>query len=223
MNRIVKFFTTWGFPLAFGATYWIFATATDFLNPPRQGVSLSQALFPQVQSLEFLSRLAMLLVSTFGARVFNKVMTRVHKLEQQLYLSEYAVENTKAFAMFWANETGRFIKVNRYAAAKLGYTKEELLQRSIFDITPDHTLAKWQKMLSGLKEKGSVAYATKHRRKDGTEVDCIVHLQYLHTRGNQYQFAFVCDAFQCPIATASHPPCIKSSLPTIDDFLREGL
>lgn len=206
----------WTFPIAIGVTYWLFDTFTDYVNPPVP-TDLLCAFWPSCFSAGFIFRLVMSICCVIGARLFEGTMIKVRQLEKQLYLSEYAVENTKAFAMLWTNETGQFIKVNKFAADKLGYTKQELLSRTLFDLCPDHTLAKWKKLLAQLKISGSTQYVTQHRRKDGTHTDAVVYLQYLHAHGNQYQFAFVCDVARCP-ADGSPTPV----LPSIDDVLAAG-
>ena len=192
MKRIKTTFEKWGFPVAIGVLYWLFDTFVERLNP---GNSILQCLFPSLISISFLTRTVMSVGCVLGTMIFEQGMLKLRRLEQQLYLSEYAVENTSAFAMLWTNETGKFLKVNKFAAEKRGYSKQELMSISLFDLCPDHTLEKWKALLSKLKNSGGGAtYVTQHRRKDGTFVDSIVYMQYLHTQGNHYQFAFVCDA-----------------------------
>lgn len=206
-----------------GIVYWLFDSMVDYLNP---GIAIGpttfvQALTVDLHSIESVYRLVMTIFCIIGAVFFERTMEKLGQLERLLYLNEFAVERTKAFAMLWTNEEGKLIKVNRYAAERLGYTKAELLGHTIFDITPSHTLEKWKQLLSKLKEKGSLIYATTQRKKDGTEIDAIVYLQYLKTKTDQYQFAFVCDAFHCPVThnVGTTPPCGKPSLAKFETVL----
>lgn len=222
MNRFWKLLSTWGFPLCIGVAYWLFDASVHFLNPMQTNdLGFWSVLFPALNSVETIFRLVMTFVCVIGARYFESIMGRVERLEQQLFLNEFAVEHTKAFALIWTNGEGRIIKVNQYAADRLGYTKNELLSLSVFDLTPEHTTAKWEALLAKLKKQGNVAYATKQRKKDGTFVDAIVYLQYLKVKTDQYQFAFVCDAFYCPVVHADAPQtlCGRPTVKTLEQVL----
>lgn len=224
MNNFRDFFRRWLFPVLIGIMYWLFDAAIDYFNPgiiPKGPTSFSQALLPDWHTVDSVFRLVMTGLCITGAGYYEKVMRKVQQLERLLYLNEFAVERTKAFAMMWTDEEGHLIKVNRHAAERLGYTKAELLSRTIFDITPSHTLEKWKQLLSKLKEKDSLIYATMQRRKDGTNVEAIVYLQYLKTKTDQYQFAFVCDAFHCPVGghQGDVAPCGKPTLATLEGIL----
>jgi len=220
MSRLRQFTHHWGFPVLLGLLYWLFDSLVLYFTPPGTPKLLHDALFPALTSVHFIFRSIVVALSVMSARYYEKTLSRVRQLEQKLFLNEYAVEHTKAFAMIWADETGEILKVNEFAASRLGYTKAELLNRTIFDITADHTLEKWEKLLAKLKNKAELTYQTKHRRKDGTSVDAVVFLQYLKTRGEHYQFAFVCDALPCPASFCNgQAPCEKVSMPTIDSVL----
>lgn len=219
-----NFIRHWLFPIIIGVIYWLFDTVVDYLNPgivPKETVTLLQAFSLDIHSIDGVFRLLMTGLSIAGASLFERTMKKIQRLENLLYLNEFAVERTRAFAMMWTDETGKLIKVNQYAAERLGYTKAELLSRTIFDITPSHTLEAWQRLLEKLKEKNNLIYATTQRKKDGTSIDAIVYLQYLKTSTDQYQFAFVCDAVHCPVVRPGidETPCGRSPLPTFEKLL----
>lgn len=73
-----------------------------------------------------------------------------------------AVDNGPA-AVFVADETRRYIAVNRAACDLLGYSREELLQLSIEDVSANRE--HWNEMLQGTIT-GSVDVV----RKDGTQL-----------------------------------------------------
>lgn len=196
MKRFCKFISKWGFPLVVGLAYWIFDAGVDFITPvgPKPG-SFTEALLPMSLGAEALFRAAMTLFSAATAWYFERSMHRMEKLEQQLFLSEFAVANTSAFAMFWTDAKGSIIKVNTHAAERLGYKKHELMGTSLFDLTVDHTPETWNKLLTKLKKEGKLTYSTKQKRKDGSFVNVDVFLQYLMVKTDHYQFAFICDTF----------------------------
>lgn len=219
--NLVKFLKVWLFPIAVGVTYWLFDTLVDLFSPIGVGNSLYEVLFPKMWSVEMIFRTVMLSTCIYGGRIFERSVYRLKQLERQLFLSEYAVENTQAFEMLWTDATGRFIKVNNYAAERLQYTKKELLKLSIFDVATHETPELWQKLLSVLKKRGSASYLTQHRKKDGSFMDVIIHLQYLKTQMDQYQFAFVCDAFRCPMTAATiTTPCGQRPTLNLREFLQ---
>lgn len=214
MKRFWKFIYQWGFPLLIGLVYWLFDATVTFFNPVAVKTTLLAALVPHAVGMDVMIRLVMSVLCVFGARYFEMVMRRVAKLEQQLFLNEFAVENTKAFGMLWTNAEGRIIKVNHFAAERLGYTKQELLSKTLFDITEGHTPEVWQQILTKLKKEGSLKYAARQRHKDGHLVNADFYLQYLLHKTEQYQFAFVCDAFHCPSCSPD------SSVETTPDGIR---
>jgi PAS domain S-box-containing protein len=67
-------------------------------------------------------------------------------------------------AVFVADETRRYVAVNRTACHLLGYTRAELLALSVDDVAQG--VPGWQEML----ESGTVLGTTDLRRKDGSTV-----------------------------------------------------
>ncbi len=65
-------------------------------------------------------------------------------------------------------ETLRFLDVNLKACAELGYSREELLSRRVFDINPAVTEASAAKIVDELRQSGPLLLETLHRRKDGS-------------------------------------------------------
>lgn len=204
-----------------GIIYWLFDTTVDFINPTSGKQTFLEILLPTWFGVECIFRSSMAVVCMFGTKFLERTLHRVHKLEQQLFLNEFAVEHTKAFAMLWSNAEGRIIKVNEYAADRLGYSKAELLKKTVFDITVGHDTKVWEQLLTKLKKDGNLTYAAQQRKKDGTLIDAVVYLQYLKIKADQYQFAFVCDAFHCPVP--SHCPeksaCGRPSIPSLAQVL----
>ena len=64
--------------------------------------------------------------------------------------------------------TGRFLDVNEHACLNLGYTREEMLTLTVFEIDPAINPALREQTLKRLRETGSLIVESVHRRKDGT-------------------------------------------------------
>ncbi len=65
-------------------------------------------------------------------------------------------------------ETLRFLDVNERAYAELGYSREELLSMTVYDIDPNTDESVLARVRQQLRESGFAIMETVHRRKDGT-------------------------------------------------------
>lgn len=76
-------------------------------------------------------------------------------------------------------ETLRFLDLNQKACVELGYSREELLSMTVFDIDPDsdESLRTWLRQQS--KEPGFAIMERTHRRRDGTTFQAEVNLRHL--------------------------------------------
>src|SRR5205807_7928906 len=69
---------------------------------------------------------------------------------------------------FLHDERGRILDVNRQACASLGYAREELVGMVASDFDPDVTPADLEDFGRTLDGGGTIAFESRHRRKDGT-------------------------------------------------------
>jgi PAS domain S-box-containing protein len=88
---------------------------------------------------------------------------RANAILQETLLGE-VFDNLDA-AVFVADEQGRYVAVNARACAITGYSREELLGKTVHEIAVD--TADYTPAISGRKNAGTVAL----RRKDGTHVE----------------------------------------------------
>jgi PAS domain S-box-containing protein len=77
-------------------------------------------------------------------------------------------------------ETLHFLDANEKACAQLGYSREELLSLSVFDIDPVATQSSTAKVAEELRSKGFVAMESLHRRKDGSTFPVELSLTRVH-------------------------------------------
>ena len=71
-------------------------------------------------------------------------------------------------AFFLHDEDGRILDVNRQACQSLGYKRDELLGMKPFDFDPDITAANLEEKVRKLTSGETIAFESRHRRKDGT-------------------------------------------------------
>jgi PAS domain S-box-containing protein len=90
-------------------------------------------------------------------------------------------------------DTGRFLDCNKNAAARLGYTKEELLNLKVFEINPPDApadiKARFKKQIAG----DSITFETSHRRKDGTYMPVEISTRLVDYGGQKVLQALVRD------------------------------
>ena len=65
--------------------------------------------------------------------------------------------------------TGHFLSINESGHAELGYSREEFLALTVFDINPTLTPTSFAALVQDLRESGPKLFTSIHRRKDGTE------------------------------------------------------
>lgn len=71
-------------------------------------------------------------------------------------------------AVFIVQPDGRFVDANQAACESLGYTREELLQRSVADIDPEYDAALGASVLKAVLESGFAVFERVLQRKDRT-------------------------------------------------------
>ncbi|MGA7399691.1 MAG: PAS domain S-box protein [Candidatus Sulfotelmatobacter sp.] len=76
-------------------------------------------------------------------------------------------------------DTLRFLDVNEKACSALGYSREEFLSLSVFDINPLVTESSVEKVREDLKKSGVLRAETYHRRKDGTTFPVEVSMRWV--------------------------------------------
>ena len=74
-------------------------------------------------------------------------------------------------------ETMRFLDVNERACVELGYSREEFLSMTVFDIDPDDDESLHARVQQQLRESGFAIIERTHRRKDGTRFPVEVNLR----------------------------------------------
>jgi PAS domain S-box-containing protein len=114
------------------------------------------------------------------------------RTEKALRFTQFAVNHT-ADGAFWMTEDGRFCYVNEAACRALGYTCEELMRMTVFDIDPSFTEKMWSDSWRQLKAKKSIILETVHRARDGRVYPVEIRANYVEFGGRQYDCAFVRD------------------------------
>lgn len=119
-------------------------------------------------------------------------ITEHKRTEEALRLTQFSVDHASD-AAFWIDSDARFVYVNRAACRSLGYSFEELLDMTVFDIDPVFTREQWVESWQELEQQGSRSLETLHRTKQGEVFPVEIATRILEFGGKKYDFAFARD------------------------------
>jgi PAS domain S-box-containing protein len=113
------------------------------------------------------------------------------RTEEALLLTQHCVDNS--FIGICILERDRIIKVNQQICRSLGYTPEELMSMSVFDIDPFITEEEFARLLKEFHEKGYNSFESRHRRKDGTTFPVEITTTRVRFGGRELGISFTQD------------------------------
>lgn len=114
------------------------------------------------------------------------------RADAELRRMRYSVERA-GDSVLWISRDGRILYANEAAWTTLGYTREEILQLTIFDLNPEYEPALWQSRFERLKRLGTVTLETHHRTKQGRLFPIEVSANYVFQDGEEFNFSTVRD------------------------------
>jgi two-component system cell cycle sensor histidine kinase/response regulator CckA len=107
-------------------------------------------------------------------------------------LAAFTVENMPD-AVYWIRRNGAFAYVNLAACSMLGYTRDELLSRNIFDVNTALSQERWTEVWRALKDQGRRVFPSFHRTNAGRELAVEVTAYLLELDGEEYSCAIARD------------------------------
>ena len=119
-------------------------------------------------------------------------ITERRRAVEELKIASFTVDNM-ADAVFWAAADGRFWNVNQAACKMLGYTREELLSRSVSDVNTVLPKEAWQSYWDKLKRSGNLQYEVTLRTKDDRVIPVEINANYFNFNDLDYSCAIVRD------------------------------
>ena len=95
-------------------------------------------------------------------------------------------------AVLWFDKDGNFFDVNQAACKIWGYSREELLSMSVFEINPNMSPEIWAIHWSA-KQVDTATFESSHRRKDGTIFPVDITDIFVELEGKTYSCAIIQD------------------------------
>ena len=120
-------------------------------------------------------------------------LTEQRESEEALRLFRRAAD-LATDAIYWLNGDGAFVYVNEAACRSLGYTREELIRLTLWEVDPVHSREDWERSWRNPEERRDPSAApmrTMHRRKDGTIFPVEVQAQHLQLTDGALKVAYV--------------------------------
>lgn len=115
--------------------------------------------------------------------------------EEELRVSRFAVDGSSDMIL-WVIQGGYIVYANDAACGKLGYSREELLRMTLFEIDAGIDQSLTQELWDKLRTSGSTTCESSLRNSDGTMVPVEVLRGYLSLDGREYVCIFARDISQ---------------------------
>lgn len=123
------------------------------------------------------------------------IVINYFKDEKRLRMAMQALETTRE-SVYWLDDAGRILYVNRAVEQELGYTTDELRRMRIADIDPRAPAEFWAKdgEMARRRRAGELRnFLTDHRHRDGHLVPVEIHSSSFVYEGTRYSMSIVHD------------------------------
>ncbi|MCL5736696.1 MAG: PAS domain S-box protein, partial [Actinobacteria bacterium] len=145
---------------------------------------------------------------TLGGRVFDETISHLPELgsirvyvsdatdrkrtEAQLRLTQLSVDKA-ADLIHWLDREGHILYASDSSVRRYGYSREELLKMTVFDIDPLETREHWEASWPEWRKKSTVTFESVHRTKSGDVFPVEVVINYVRHDGREYNFGYARD------------------------------
>lgn len=119
-------------------------------------------------------------------------ITERKRAEEALKLADFSFDRS-AFAAVWIGSDAQILRVNEGASRMLGYSREELQSKYVYELDPNFSQEEWPKHWQLLQQQKTISFISQLQRKDSSLVPIEVTLNYLKFNDQEYNFAFARD------------------------------
>ncbi len=111
----------------------------------------------------------------------------------------FSVEKA-AEPVYWVDRKGCFVYVNEAACRVLGWSREELLGMTVFQVDADISEPLWGGRWEALRGAGTALYEARHRTRDGRVFPVEVSANFQSVGGEEFLVAFARDVSERKLA-----------------------
>jgi len=116
----------------------------------------------------------------------------IKQAEEALRFTRFTVEHVTD-SLFWMSPDAGFFDVNDAACRALGYTREELLKLSVFDIDPGMNKEIWQRIFDLVRTNDLYKIESNHLTKSGRFIPVEIIANYVQFSGKEWLCSVVRD------------------------------
>jgi PAS domain S-box-containing protein len=120
--------------------------------------------------------------------VFTDITAR-KRTEESLKLTQMSVD-VAGEMIGWTTPDGKIYYVNDATCRSLGYSRDEIIKMTLFDLNPDLTPELHEHIWKEVRERKSFTVETTHRRKDGSVYPAEMTVHHIQYQGQEYRIAF---------------------------------
>lgn len=119
-------------------------------------------------------------------------VTDRNHIEESYRLSQFCLDHT-ADSIVWITPEAKISYANNSACRMMGFSREEILNRTVFDNNPNFTPETWVAHWQELKQRGSQMFENKLRTKDGKLISVEISANYVKFNGKEYNCSITRD------------------------------
>jgi len=119
----------------------------------------------------------------------RKPSSKASEESDKIHLIQLSIDHA-AEGVIWVNSDGRIVYANEAEYRLLGYTREEFLKLSVFDVDPNLSPREWPAHWEEERKRGAHTFETIHYTKDGRTIPVEVSVNFIEHNGKSYFFAF---------------------------------
>lgn len=119
-------------------------------------------------------------------------ITQRKEAEKRLGIAQCTIDMSRT-SFFWISPECRIVDANEHASRSLGYAREALVGKYVWEIDPDFCPEHWAEHWERLRREKTITLESRHRRSDGTIFPVEVIGNYIVYDGQEHDFAYARD------------------------------
>ena len=123
---------------------------------------------------------------------FIRDISERKRIEEEIVMLKHSIDINRDGA-YWIDRDGRFVYVNDAACKALGWKREELIGKTLFEVNLEATAEGMKATWDKLRARGSFIGESVHRRKDNTEFPVEITTTYVQFAGREFACGFARD------------------------------